>query len=405
MKTRPNHVDGFVPAEGRLITPVPRRIYPYSSWQTPDITKLIYERDYEIDPGRYTPRISVRTAGVPDTDPGDSAAYLVAETDPQQSSSYSGRVTRSFAHIPGTHVRYGSKLLTKPVITNESASAYPISGSLVTAVLNRSALWFSDGRVFGPLKNNIGVLVPVVTAGTFTVGFKSSTTGTLNASDSNATIAAAINALAAVVTDGITVSVSNALIGSSTLIITLTAGSTATAFTMTPSFTFSVATSNKAFTQITSATSQAISVARHTTIASHGFTASNALCVMNASSSPNTLYVIPSGQWDIYDADTIRSGLITNVNFHRVGQYLRDYLPGSQNVPTRITERTYLPGVTPGVATYADIPLETPALSDAEIIDAIVSGGGWHVVEFTPPEVWRGPIYKTVTTEVDLDAL
>lgn len=87
-----------------------------------------------------------------------------------------------------------------------------------------------------------------------------------------------------------------------------------------------------------------------------------------------------------------------------VAKYLRDYTPGSDRVGCRFTQRFYLPGVTGGITTPADIPMPATLINDADFLAAVVANlTGYLTYDADELTRWNGwPIYTQTFTEINM---
>lgn len=144
-----------------------------------------------------------RTISAPDRDPDDPFAFLIRESDPVVTSSEMLKVRRGFSRIPLPQTRPSSQWVKKPELTG----TFPqISGdSIIVQPEPAVPRWvFYTQR---PVTTDSGVPSVTVTGGTYTLSFNGDTTAPIAFDASAATVASALNALAAVVAaGGVTVS-------------------------------------------------------------------------------------------------------------------------------------------------------------------------------------------------------
>lgn len=380
--------------------------------------------------GPYIPTTTVaRTISAPNVDfvdavaiqstanaalaPGDCFAYCVDEPTPDSSGLARGFAewTRLYARIPKDVTVYSTIAVTKPTPSSLGtlvSTLYDFTAGLNAGVLLASGgyyylsyLWINN-QVYTQ-KTAASSITPA-SSGTFTVTFGANTTANLNWNDSGATIATAINALASVIAAGITVTVNNALNQADPLLtLTLTVGSTASRFTMTT--TNLNAGSKFAFTSYVSVTTQNLRIGFMATITGHGFATSGNLAGINGSSS--FLFAYTTG-WVVVDANTIayngsigqspQVGSITSA-----GPLYRTYTPGVDRLRTKRVTSYYLPGVTAGITTPADIPVPDPALNDAVFLSLVITYlTGFQTYDADPLALWLGPIYQQTLIQIDM---
>ena len=331
------------------------------------------------------------------------------------------RFNRSYARIPGTQVSYpGSRYFPIPTIQAGTGGSTlnvslfsPYTRVSGTGIYNPdTGIIFTsyDNAVYQPTIGVSARSAGYATAGTFTVTFGANTTAALNWNDSGVTISAAINALASIISAGLTASVTNnlALTTGGYLGISWTVGTTYSSLTMNPA-SLTVTTSNNAVTRIgTTGSSQTLNLVDHLTVTGHGFNASNDLGVIFEQSTATSIQILDTGTWGVIDANTIRvctSG--TTGTYTAVSDFSQFYLPGrTYLLRTKVTETFYLPGVTPGITTAADIPTVLGLQNPDDFIDAILNLSGWQVYETEGPAFWLGgPIYRVATVSINLDDL
>lgn len=387
----------------------PRRIaqrpreYPFRF--NGDVATYIYESTYAVDIGRFTPT----AAGT--VDPENAAAYLLEETKPEIQQGRIATFRRTYSTVPTTQIVTSTQQITKPLpsavgITGQTCIDYvQLEYPGVTVGLAFPYLggtWVAN-KVYTRL-TAAGVSTPA-SGGTFTLTYRGNTTAALAYNATNATINAAFNALASVITDGLTVNANN-LLSTPTcdLSLAFSAGSTSFRVTMNAG-SLTPAGASTAFTLILSPTIQSAYLALRATVTAHGFNAANPLLV--SVSDFSYFQLLPaSTKWSVIDANTIAffSLIRAGASF---GQYLRDYTPGIQRVRTKITQRFYLPGVTSGIATADDIPVPSILQNDIAFLTTSLSNlSGYEAYSASELEKWRGgAIYSQSTVEINMATL
>lgn len=374
----------------------PKQIfYPFLNSPTKDSTTKGTIRTMVSLPNYYA------TLAALSTDPDDSTQYLIEETEPQIDSAIA-RWQRTYCKVPGDQVIYGSRVITKPNPSTLGTAIgslidYRTSGStsnLGIAVSYLGKLW-GNNEVYS-ISSTTGS-VTSATGGTFTLSYKTSTTAALNYNDSGATIATALNALAAVVADGVTFTVANYLnLTPASLVLQVTAGATSSPVTMNGA-SLNPTASRTSFTAI-SGVNQYVYIAGRATIASHGFNTSNALCITYGSGG----FLLSSSQWSSIDSNTI-AYLPATASITGAGQFLRNYTPGTDRVGTKNTQKFYLPGVTIGITTAADIPIPSTLLNDADFLASVVANtSGYQTYDANELTTWRGSIYTQTLTDINM---
>jgi len=377
----------------------PKRVfYPFLNAPTKDTTTKGTMRDYVVLPGSFTP------ASALSTDPDDATQYLIEETELAVEAGV-GRFSRTYCKVPGDQVFYSSLVINKPdaadygTLLRASIVDYT-DGAAVSAgpAYSYGGSYFADDSVF-PITTCSGTRT-LPTGGTFTLTYKTSTTAALAYNESAANIAAALNALAAVVSDGLTFSASGQ-ISTGQVDLTITVGSTATSVTGNGA-SLTAAAAGSIFTYRPSTTSQTIRVGSRATISAHGFAGTENLLVDGAATS-----LFPPSLWAVVDSNTIAT--YYDASFSTVGAKLRDYISGTDRVLTRITDSFYLPGVTPGITTGADIPVPSVAISDTELLTLIAAEAtGFQTYDAEPIAQWPAdpsPIYRQRIIAIDVDDL
>lgn len=363
---------------------------------------------------------------------GDPHAYNMPDSPPEPLGIGDlCRLTRSYARIPGDQITYPPRAyIGKPDYTATAAenpytngatnyltaSLFDDLSTLGTAYYGASTGLYTtgDNKVYNPVKVPSAQAVVYATAGTFTLTYKTSTTAALAYNETSANIAAAINALADIITDGITVTVpSNSMANTSTgggIDISFTAGSGATAITMDATgLTLNIANKNPK-TQKISTTYQQIKLPLQITITAHGLSTSLSLAVAWPATSEVLVYT--TGNWGSYDANTIWvPGWRNNtVSAQLAGTYASTYSPpatatyaaGIRFPRRRLTEKFYLPGVTAGISAVTDIPVPADLQNTDDFLDALLSApSGFEVYRVEGPTLWLdGPIYRVAIEEL-----
>lgn len=402
-------LDGF--ARGFYVA---RGIPTYPFLTNGDYTTLILNREWRQRALTYFPG----KQGV-DRDPFETRAYLMAETEARPIGQGDAIGTqRTFAMVPGDQVTYGSRVITKPdpstlgtIIAGPPATigvlSYPAAGApttnLGTGSVYGSNIFFNN-QVYSNLP---GVLDNgAATGGTFTLTYKADTTAPLAYNAANITIETALNALASVISDGLTFSVANNLTsggGLPLLQLTLTVGATSTRVLGTSSITRAGLTPNL-FTTLSSTTLQLVCLANTLAITGHGLSNTNPLMVARDSGTTG-IRLIAVGQWDVLNVNTIsfsHFGVLLGANL--AGALIRSYTPGTDRVGIRMTQKFYLPGVTAGISSPTDIPLPALLLNDADFIASMVANlTGYQTYDATELVRWNGwPIYTQTLIEINM---
>ncbi len=363
--------------------------------------------------GPYVATTTVaRTVSAPDLCPLDPFSYLLIEDDPVYENSNAQTVKRTFGRIPGQQVAFSTLSITKPspvalgVFSSSQVRIVDAEGNftLSSAYIYGSYTFVTTNKFYGLMKTGTRS-VTAASGGTFTLTYKASTTAALNWNDSNATIAAALNGLASVISDALTFTVNNALNSGvlPVLGLTITVGSTTTNVTMnSASLTPTGATTN--FSTRASGVSQTIYIAFRMSFASaHGFDHSLDLYDFGNSSGTG---VLPPSLWSIIDANTVAFfpyGSTSAGAGGSQGTFYRSYTPGLDRVGVKMISTFYLPGVTVGITTAADIPIPDPLLNDVAFLNAFLATPTAYVAyDSKELSAWKGPIYELEAIYVNM---
>lgn len=254
------------------------------------------------------------------------------------------------------------------------------------------------------------------TGGTFTITIFGQTTGAIAYNASAATVAAALNALSEVQTKrgGVAVTIP----ADQTTILS----TDATRIIFTFSFANAVMTSSAASLTPTGSTiTQAIvgtSGKTQTVVFLAGSTAIRSLLVPGGHglSLTDTLYIkggstyyagIAPGAFTLPDAYTISLNIngaqayVSASTITEVGRRTKqNYAPGSAMIPCNKTTTFYLPGVSPGVATAADIPIPASQSDPGVLLSAIFAGTGMINYVVGERAQWMGPILSQDVTTI-----
>lgn len=379
-------------SDGTFTSPVqdgPKRVfYPFVNNPTKDTTTKGTVRNYVVLPGSFTPAAALST------DPDDSTQYLIEETEPQAEGGYY-RFSRTYCKVPGDQVNYSSLVITKPAFpTNDYNGAYVDStSSSATANVWSTAIAATVSRF--------------VTGGTFTVTYKTSTTAALNYNDSDATIKAAVDALADMVSDGFTVTVTN-LLSTGSITFLFSGGSTPETNLSIGigSLTPSAIQSREEFV-LRTVTFRVARSALNFNKTAHGLSAAQAIRIATGTSGAGTLTsvasVVDANNFTVTNADT------TPEAFAYYRTLMRTYTPGTDRVLSRMTDKFYLPGVTSGITTGADIPVPDIAINDTQLLTLITnSATGFQTYDAEPVVAWPSepsPMYRQRLIAINVDNL
>lgn len=377
---------------------------------------------------------STRTVTCPSVDPDDPIAFLVAESEPSQSDLQYGvaRWSRKYSRISiGTTIG-GSISVSKPTVTGVGYDYYRFApavvqsntGELITspntypgAVLLFGTTYGCNGYIpnqydiYGPLAAITTLAGVVATGGTFTITYKANTTGNLNWNDSGATIATAVNALASIIADGITVSCTNnlAVAGLSavagSLGFTASAGTYAAVFSMN-SAGLTPATASVSDVLFSGFTAQTICLRAALGATAHGFTnTGQAFGVFQTVSSVLGFAVIPPGNWSVADANTIlipRMGLINSgTTVQYAAPYKKLYGTGTSIIRATISKFYYMVNLSPGVTSLGTIPVPAYQGDTNTFLNLVFGNTGTINYQVGTLAPWDEPIYAESSTVIN----
>lgn len=421
----------------------------------PDGTQRVRCLFGHVPPQQTVPGMVKLTKPAPPTSgtfPKQVGSYLVAKPDSllEKFDAYLKKLVTSDTGAPGLYPTGGTYTLTFAGNTtgalnyNDAAATVEAALDALTSVSNRGgcavagsynsagglAITFAD---YAAVTGDFSALTPAtatlyaartnggytqsvtisdtadITAGTFTLTIFGQTTAAIAYNATAATVQSALNALSEVSNRGnCTVSLPSGettiqaepkelkftIAFANSVLTAISASLTPAGSTATPSITDGgVGRTQKVVFAASTATRDLYSAA-------HGITAGGTIYVKGGSTyyTAITAYTVP-------DVNTIRllispgdsyaaAGTITEV-----GQRTKEaYEPGVATVPSNRVTDYYLPGVTPGIATDADIPRPADQSGDAAFFEAVFAGSGtvnWEVGQLA---VYRGPIRSLTKT-------
>jgi len=378
----------------------PARIfYPFINAATKDNVTKGTVRNYVVVPSSYTPAAALST------DPADNTQYLLNESELTVEGGL-GRFSRTYCKVPTDQVDYSSIVINKPQFPPFNVAASQYFSFYGTSFIENA---LTTSNVYGTNVNCSATYN--VSGGTFTVTYNGSTTASLNYNDSNATIAAAINGLAGAISNAITVTVTNNI-----------------ANTYYPQLNISRSTGTNSISSLTASFSLTPDqyVNKYSGIDTFvGYFASRGNVIVTSTSHglTNTSSII---LYSIFGASgtNVKTGItITNVNaftfvqsntffLYDPNQYrtlLRTYTPGTDRVLTKQTDKFYLPTITPGITTAADIPVPDVAINDTQLLDLIAaSATGFQNYDAEPITGWpsdQSPVYRQRLIQINVDDL
>jgi hypothetical protein len=370
--------------------------------------------------GPYISTTSIaRTISSPDWQPTvDTFAYLAKESDLTLDAMQRASFNRYYFRIPKEETSYpGSMYVPLPVPQNQYAGAASLPATQFNYFYSLGDGAYQGNSIYTPVdqalykaKEVTGVTLGTASAGTFTVTYNSSTTAPIAYDAMGAAIDIVVNALATVIADGLTVSVTNSLPDLGYLGFTISYGTAPAVwpkvFTLNAG-SLTVTTSANTATQIASLTSQNLCLPAHLTIASHGLITSVALATVGTSS---IILTYPVASWGSIDANTIWVPTLPPAigsTWAYAGSFVMTYPAGTTYLLSALNlEQYYLPGVTSGITTPADIPVPTNIQAPADFLNALVTTTGFQTYQSNGPAPWMDSlIYKQTLIKINLDGI
>lgn len=384
MRSFSRYIDGYY-GTPRRISRTPRE-YPFR--HLGDLTTAIYSADYLVDQAAFIPTARGTV------DPENPGFYLIAESKAEIAQGDLAGLRRTYANVPGIQLDYSTLVINKPAFpTNDFNGAWSDSTS-ATSVAN---IW---GAVIATT-----AVEWKVTGGTYDVRYNGSAPVTLNWNDSAATIQTALNTI---ITGGVTV----VFIETNQVIsVTRVGGADLTLVT----FDFSNLTGNGGVVSLgglgTASGAYSFASAHVTwTKTAHGLSASENIRLGMSSTGGGSIAVVQS----VPTADTFRTlnpstagSTVMSVQNYRT--LLRTYTPGTDRVVLQLISSYYLPGVTPGISSAADITPPDVAINDTQLLTLITnSATGFQTYDADPIAHWPNelsPIYVQTLKKINVDDL
>lgn len=441
MATIPVYNDLYVPPPGMETTVVPVIGFPFAMGQIPDTTTKEYRRDFIVNPATYTPRIAVRTAGVPDSDPSNASAYLCEETLPEYLNERFATVKRTFCMIPGDQVSYTSRSFSRPNLHGIKVGSYygvsfddgktswlfaarkAIAPGGIASITASSATRSGTITRTGTNPSNKEARTPDALPSSV-ITFSVSTGSTGNTISANASAATWLSVMSihgisgtASSTPGQTVlrrtsgnSITSIECSDPSVVISGSPlGDLVISRIQTSAYSDTTETVSESESQnITETYSVDGSVRRFTTSASHGGNAGDYVVFWKGDkivAMSNVVAVPTSTTFDVpLSAVAGKDFSADYVGFSSAAAVR--YVNGQKDCTIKVIQKFYLPGVTPGIATGADIPT-TPLFADAiGWLTAISSGMSYAAIAVADVKSWKGPILVKTIEEVQMsDAL
>lgn len=374
----------------------PTRVsYPFIDYPTKNTICKRYDVTGWVLPGSYTPAAPLSTY------PGDgifaasNVHYLVEETQPRDGGGYY-IVDRSYCNIPGNQVRWGSQMIVRPSMHDVvSGSNYGVSfddGETTHIFTSRIAV-SSVGVVEGAETTE-----SALPSGTVTIQLDNYSTWNFSTAETAPTISAVLNSL------GLTCTVVTTPAAISIVVDSASARKIMYCYTATSGI--SIQGNDMGFT--VSAGSSTETVVKTRVIATgsaHSGSAggwvafwngSRVVATVKAVAASGSSITVPAGE----GALALESPAITHCAF--ATQASRRVVNGPAPVSTRITEMFYMPGVSGGITTPADITLYDSELNPVSWLAAVAANNTYAVIDGSDLAPWLGPIYRLTKTEAQM---
>lgn len=144
------------------------------------------------------------------------------------------------------------------------------------------------------------------------------------------------------------------------------------------------------------------------TCTAHGIVAGDSLVASKISGVGIQQYIFLTTQFTVIDANTIDLlGINLTNTIVFLAKYYRAFTPGVDRVGTKLSQAFYLPGVTTGITTPADIPIPDPLLNDLALIDSLLAHPtGYQTYDSTALAQWMAsPIYTQTAIQINMGDL
>lgn len=343
---------------------------------------------------------------------GDPQAYLIAETSPEHTGIGDMlRFSRSYARIPATQTVYGSRSIVRPVMHDIfSGSSYAVSFDAgATSHRFTSRISVSTVGAITTARETVSVSARSPTAlASCTFDVTGPTAGTSNFNNTSSA-----SAIATAFTDRGLTNV-NVLKSSYEITISWTGAATVNPTSGTPLVTGGSGSCNITSPEREAAASDTIVVATATRILTTGSAHSGSaggwmaawngdklVGIVKPTAASGSSVTIPAEEspWNT-------AGLaITHLAF--AANAANRYVNGPVHASIKEVTDFYLPGVSSGITTAADIALVTPKLDPVSWLGEIVAATAFVVIEGSQLQRWLdGPIYSQTTISAQMsDAL
>jgi hypothetical protein len=325
------------------------------------------------------------------TQGSDPFAFLVSESE-MQTNGPCGMFSRRYARIPGDQITPGNQMVGRPVMHNiKSGTSYAVS--------------FDDRQKYSWVFTSRKSVTRVssVDAKTITAAMPS---GNITFVEGGRTLNIAANSTKAAFEAGF----SGTLTGLSNVAVTVSSGQVQITWTGTmtsvtpPSGAQVMQFAPTWFVTLISTGTQTIPATTTFDAASHGGVVGDRVALWSEDNlvGTGTVVTVPnSGSFTVMTSDlNAANTLVTHCAFS--SDAATCYVNGYKLCTVRRTKKFYLPGVTTGITTYADIPDVTVYTDPVAWLGRLVAGSTYAAIAVSDLEQWMGPILMQETSEVQM---
>ena len=369
----------------------------YGSAQTLDILVAAPQYDVAATVGPYIATGAAAASIALDSTPilhRDWFAYLLTEELSPPDLADDCTVTRTFGRIPSPQIEYSTIALNKPAFPTADFEGYWVDNTTSEGLVN---IW--------GLAEPLGTVSITPYGGTFTLTYKTSTTSALAYNAADATIEAALNALADAVSDGLTFTVDNSMPTDGRIRVERASGpnfgQTDMSFSgasLTPACDTGLISNG-----FSSFNWRALRQTINIELTAHGLSASDPIRLSTSAGGGGTLTAVSS----VFDANNFLVPRLGPFSIPTIPTHLRrpvrTYIPGPDRIRSRRTTTYYLPGVTAGVDDAEDIPVPDVALNDLVLLLLVCQNAtGYQDYDAEALATWIGPIYQQTVIAIEM---
>lgn len=373
----PKYIDGYFSVPRPLS--VSAKTYPFD--MNGDLTCYEYFREFRVLADAYT-----RTA-LDTVDPDLAGFYLWMESPLDAGEDCTATFKRYYVNKPANQSRRTTISYVKPAFPTQDFAGYWADSTSATDPVN---IW------------SIAIAATVsrfASGGTFTVTYKANTTGALAYNAADATIAAAINALASVIADSFTVTATNAIGSAGTLTVQDASGA------FTPDMAdFSINTGSITPTCVSGTVSSGIGIKTFGVLralfnfnkAAHGLSVAQAIRLNTATAGGGTVAAVAT----VVDANnfTVANAAFSSSAWTYYRSLVRSYTPGQARPLGRIVSSFYRPGDT--------ITVPPPAIDTVTFLTAVCANAGGYInYDSSKLEKWKGRFEVLEQIEMDMSSV